>query len=208
MKRCPQCDFTFEDYRQVCDFDGTELTAAPEVIVSAPTVPTPAAVRPLIFRRFSGSRLSLAALALAGVILSALLIGYYDSTNQGDVDTVSIAPTANSAGPTTSKNLERDQVAKPRSISTQRRIKANEKVSSMPGSLLRPPSETYRFRASRTRPGPHTSTLQANTLGKGKAAGRFQARNQKRLGTVDKKDSKVVAILKKTGSILTKPFRL
>jgi len=87
MKRCSECDFTFEDHQQVCDFDGTELTIIPESV--------PKAVRTSPFRRLARSRVALAALVLAGLISSALLIGYYDSASQSSAEIASNSESRN-----------------------------------------------------------------------------------------------------------------
>ena len=34
MKRCPKCEFTFDDHQELCDFDGAELSVVPEVVMS------------------------------------------------------------------------------------------------------------------------------------------------------------------------------
>lgn len=80
MKICSQCHFTFEDYEEFCDFDRTKLTACPE------PVQTPKNTALLFEGSFLipllTSRVFLGLLSLAGVISSALLIGYYDAASQ------------------------------------------------------------------------------------------------------------------------------
>lgn len=80
MKRCPQCEFTFDDHQHFCDFDGTELSAILERRPSSQNLSAPHAILPSVVLRFLRSNFSLAVLALAGIVLSALLVGYYSAT--------------------------------------------------------------------------------------------------------------------------------
>lgn len=173
MKRCSQCGFTFEENEQVCDFDGTELTTVPEPIPFyqrvSPNVSTLSAVRRSRFRRLALSPVTLAVLALAGLISSALLIGYYDSGSRPNIEpNIDLASNAESRNDTVvvpqgpakaSAQVKPDQVAKPRSISTQRRITSASKAS-MPSSMLRWESASH---SSRSRPGPSTHKREATT---------------------------------------------
>jgi hypothetical protein len=268
MKRCSQCDFIFEDEQQICDFDGTELTSVPDPIPLAqkisPSLSTLKDLHPSPIRRFIRSPVSLAVLALAGVTSSALLIGIYDSASepntksnidlasnsqrQKDIVTLALSP------PTTSDQAKPDQVAKPTLISTQRKIRANEKSSSISPMLKwEPVASRSRSSQSRpaSRPGPSTSKLEARATSR-KAASKTRRANTNRealarshpeaspIGvkasnpmstatptrvsrrsaaqvanrrtsiesdsTRQKRDSKLVAILKKTGRILKRPF--
>lgn len=267
MKRCSQCDFIFEDDQQVCDFDGTELTTVPEPIPLSqkisPSLSTLNDLRPSPIRLFIQSPISLAVLALAGVASSALLIGIYDSASEPNTkpstdlasnaqrqnDTVNAVPQAASE---TSDHA--NQVAKPTMISTQRRIRANEKSSSISPMLKwEPVASRSRSPQSRpaSRPGPSTSKLEATATSRRAASkarrakanrealarshpagtptgvvasnpmraatptrvshrGAAEAANRRTGSESDsarqKKDSKLVAILKKTGRILKRPF--
>ncbi len=262
MKLCSQCQFTFEDPQQFCDFDGTELTILPEHLPSFKSLSLPATGSASLFLRVARSRVSLAVLAFAGVMLSALLIGYYDSGSQSNIEIASHAESRNDmenlvpqSPSETSGKAKPDQGVKPRIISTQRRIGAGEKPSSMPSPMLR--WEPAASRSSLPRPGPSTSKGEATvTSGTGaskpgpektnrqslannpksgsrKSNQQAQARNESRPASKDRdtqrssataamvnrrparqaenshqqKESKVVSILKKTGSILTKPFK-
>ena len=264
MKRCSECDFTFEDHQQVCDFDGTELTIIPESV--------PKAVRTSPFRRLARSRVALAALVLAGLISSALLIGYYDSASQSSAEIASNSESRNETanpGPQGSSAIsdqaKPDQAAQPKMISTQRRISAATKSSAITSPMLRWTSQNSRLRSSRSRRGPSPAKLAATSTSGIRTSKRrpektnrqLLARNQRRTGSPagqrggrgvttssrqsqarshvkpapaasrsrrsgavaanspssqsessrQAKGSKVVAILRKTGSILTKPFK-
>jgi hypothetical protein len=200
MKRCSQCDFTFEDDQQFCDFDGTELSVVPEPVPSFKKYSMPPGVSAPLFLRVVRSRVSLAVMALAGVMLSALVIGYYDSGAQSNIepdidlasnDMVNLVPKGASG---TLDQAEPEQV-KPTFISTERRINAEEKTR----------TRAHVF-SSNSKP-------ERNKRSFDKANEESLARNSKRPadresnGSRQHKDSKVVAILKKTGNILTKPFK-
>src|SRR5712675_1417448 len=82
MKRCPKCDFSFADFHHVCDFDGTDLVDDPETLPVSPGVSALVAATQYRFLRLVKSPVFLIALALAGLVSSALLIGYYDAAIQ------------------------------------------------------------------------------------------------------------------------------
>lgn len=217
MKRCSQCEFTFEDYQQFCDFDGTELTVVPEPFPSFKKVSVPATVFPSLLLRVARSRVSLALLALAGVMLSALLIGYLESGSQPNIYIASNAESRNEVisvpqGPSElSDQGKPEEGAKPRFISTQRTIKADEEsvASAMKKSPATSTSEGNKRRLEKA----NRELLTRNQkMGSHKANRESLARNQKGLdgsksqSSRQRGDSKVVAILKKTGRLLKRPF--
>lgn len=235
MKRCSQCEFTFDDHQQTCDFDGTELTAIEELPPAFRTVSLAPAVSSSPLRRLIQSRAFLAVLALVGVVSSALLVGYYDSVNQANIDVASTAQTQNdmvSVVPHPAEKADQaklEPVAKPRRISTQRKIRADEKSPSM-SSMLKLESSASRSSQSKpaSRRGPSTSRLANSTRKRAttsasktlatkqrpaKANQQLTARNhgtfrRRDPGSAYRRDSRFVAILKRTGNILTKPFKL
>src|SRR5882672_1038615 len=79
MKHCPRCDFTFADFYNVCEFDGTELVDDPE------RPPSSVKASPSRFRRVLKSPVFFTALLVVAVLASALMIGYYDSVNQSNL---------------------------------------------------------------------------------------------------------------------------
>jgi hypothetical protein len=247
MKHCPQCEFTFDDQVQFCDFDGTELNVVPELPPSLKSVPFAPASSGSSVRRLITSPAGLAALAFAGVALSALLIGYYDSESQPKTNMSVPQTRSDTASTVPSTQVDtvgqvETQANRPRIISTQRRIGVDELPSSMVKRLL----EGSSSRSAKSRRGPSTTKLVATTRGPSspkllattrKAANttrQSQGRNQARPGPRDRgrqqhsvarvakgrqggganesahhrKDSKVITILKKTGSILKRPFEL
>jgi hypothetical protein len=72
MKRCPECHFTFADDERVCDFDRTQLNGIPE---PHPSRPTPQ-------RGLLHSHGLVVVLTLVGLILSALMVGYFEALDQ------------------------------------------------------------------------------------------------------------------------------
>lgn len=216
MKRCSQCEFTFEEHQQFCDFDGTELTVVPEPFPSFKKVTVPVSVVPSIFLRVARSRVSVAILALAGVMLSAVLIGYFESGSQPNIDIASKAESQNgmisiAQDPSESSDQAKpEEVVKSRFISTQRTIKADEK--SVASSKKKSPS-TSKPEGTKRRFGKANRELLARNqkMGSQKANSEPVARNQNRPDdsksqSSKRGDSKVVAILKKTGRILKRPF--
>jgi hypothetical protein len=235
MKRCSQCEFTFDNHLQFCDFDNTELTVVPERAPSFTNVSPP----PSLFLRVARSRISLAFLAFAGVMLSALLVGYADFASQPNVAVASNAERGTdkvnpeSQDPAGTRDQAKpDQAAKPRLNATERRISAEETHSSVTASVFR--WEPAVSRSSRSRPEPTTfkreaispSGVGASKGSRARPNGESLAKRRRRpnpttvlsgsetrsvgseSGTArQKRNSKVVAILKKTGGFLTRPFK-
>ena len=212
MKRCPQCHFTFAGDQQFCDFDHTELTLVP-----GPSRNTPAAPG-----RRSHLLLAIVALSLAEAVL---LISYVDSANESGVVTPN-SETHQALIPAPQLPPEKSHPAlldpsikttKPRSISTQRKLTASDESPSMPASILKwKPNAATASRRDRsitkrtaTANAVSTKRAQPRSTQRIKSDKAMYARNHEytRGGTAKRTDSKVVAILKKTGSILTKPFR-
>jgi len=74
LKYCPRCNFTFADFHHVCDFDGAELSNAPE--------PPSLGPRRSLLRRCFKSPVLVAVVGLCAVVSSAFLIGYFEVVNQ------------------------------------------------------------------------------------------------------------------------------
>src|ERR1700686_790547 len=81
MKRCPKCDFSFASFHRVCHFDGTDLVDDPSTLPVSPGISALAATQSPYLRLIK-SPVFLAVLALAGLVSSALLIGYFDAASQ------------------------------------------------------------------------------------------------------------------------------
>lgn len=235
MKRCSQCEFTFENHLQFCDFDNTELTVVPE---RAPSF-TNISPQPSLFVRVARSHVSLTFLAFAGVMLSALLVGYIDFASQPNVAVASNAQSRNDIGRPgpqspgmTLDQAKPDQAAGLGSKAQERRINAEEVPPSVTASVFgREPAVSH---SSRSLSEPSSFKLEVisnaglgvSKRSRSRANGESLARRRRRAnptavlsgsemrsvgseseGSRQKRDPKVVAILKKTGSILTRPFK-
>src|SRR5688572_21258227 len=259
MKRCSQCHFTFSDDEQFCDFDHTELTALREKPSALPKLPKGFHGR---FGWFVGSHIGSSLLVLSVIAISAFLGGHFDYIKPLEDVALNSASEDSSRhlGPTSQKKQRKaliEPVAKARKISTQRKLAANDRGSSMPESILkwRPPaSHEQRSHARLAQRGPlskrraHASvaakrvaprntthatnkrmapTYATHATNKRMAPGNvsaskrkpavvgakdFQTRNHSSVRAPNsskrKGSSKLVAFFKKTGSILSKPFRL
>ena len=222
MKRCSQCEFTFDDKQHFCDFDGTEL-----VSVAPPTV-----TRASRTQRLVHSPLPLALVMIAAVLSSALLIGYYESTEQPSLELSSKTDTRSSVSPLIAPlKLDTSDQAKtppdkPTTITTQRRISTRD--AAMPASMIRWPSELSHSR-SRSQRGPSNSQLVATNPKHRKSNNSWEAGNRKRVTTPQlvqqrqsiahttngtssaesmhhAKGSKLVAFFRTTGRLLKRPF--
>jgi hypothetical protein len=222
MKRCPKCEFTFDDHQEFCDFDGAELSVVPQLGTSLKNVSLPATESPSPFLRAVRSPIALSAIFLVVVTPSALWMGYYEAANPPE--SVSAA------------NLEHGEQIEinsssqgPSYVSMERRVTSPKEASAMPSSMIEWLAEEPESEPSASRANPPTSkapalpqtntrrplrsTRQAVTVNQrsvtkplNKVAHR--APNRVITGTRQKNDSRVVSILKKTGSILSWPFKL
>lgn len=75
MKRCPQCDFVYEDDQALCDMDGSELASAPTSSLSLlPDRLPPTSTPPAKPRRKNFVGLALAVSCIA--VVSSVYYGY------------------------------------------------------------------------------------------------------------------------------------
>ena len=225
MKRCSECEFTFEDHQQFCDFDGTGLTVVPEPFPSFKKVAVPATVFPSLFLRVVRSRVTLAFLGLAGVMMSALLIGYFEAWSQPNINIAAAPESRNEVISVPQDPSESSGEAKPeevasRFISTQRTINPDE--NSVASSKKKSPSTSKSAGTKRRFEKTNRELLTRNQkiesrkanqkIGSLRDNSESMARNQKRpdgsksQSSHQRGDSKFVAILKKTGRILKRPF--
>lgn len=211
MKSCPQCKFTFPDDVHVCDFDHSELI--PVTDTSRPRQQSALAKRN---RRAARSRVALILIAIAGVAASALMVGYYDSVNQSGAELAAVpnpqSQTLISPHKTPAEKIEPaklDPAPKTRFISTQRRIDVRHNRASASGeSRTQPSSNTRASEARIATVARSTRKSRQSTTNTRIHSNAGSERADARESTFDRSKSKVVAVLKKTGSILSKPFRL
>jgi len=178
MKRCPQCEFIYEDDQSLCDMDGVLLVLDSRALPNLHALTT---VPPKTQRR------SRAVPAFATLIL-ALVLGmvYYVSTQRNTYTPSTATSTANPAP--AAEAVPQDQP----SDSNENPAAALE---SRPGE---PAEEEAKPAATKS---PTAAPVK-------KATTKTATSSQTKTGTADKKDdSKVGSIIKKTGRILKKPFK-
>jgi len=225
MKRCPKCDFSFANFHHVCDFDGTDLVDDPETLPVSPGVSALVAATQSPFLRLVKSPVFLIVLALAGLVSSALLIGYYDASSQPNSIAESPAardspdspdsiaslvppaqpparPSARIATRAPSTRSELGKPAKDLSSTRERSVKAScsrARLRSSPSirnQQSRPETALQRQPLQRQ---PRAKALQKES--KDIALQRDSKENANR------KESKLAAALKTTWNILKKPFK-
>ena len=179
MKRCPQCDFIYEDEQSLCDMDGVLLVFdarnLPDVQALAPVSPKPAKAQPKRNR---------AVPAFATLIL-ALVLGmvYYVSMHRRTAVVVDDAYTPSTAAATTS---EPAPVINP----TPEPQPPQEAQAPAPEDPKPEPAKRPEPKPAKKQPVNAAADTQDKTESEPK-----------------KDDSKVGSILKKTGRILKKPFK-
>ena len=219
MKRCPKCDFSFASFHHVCDFDGTDLVDDPVTLPVSPGVTALVATTQSPFLRLIKSPAFLAVLALAGLVSSALLIGYFDAASQPNSIAESqaardspsnsivslVPPVQTPAQPlagvgTQAPSISRSEISKPAKdlSSTRKRLV----TASRSRARLRS-SPSIRNQQSRReialQEQPKDKALQKES--KESAPQRDSKKN------VNRKESKLAATLKTTWNILKKPFK-
>lgn len=185
MKRCPQCEFIYEDDQSLCDMDGALLVFDSRTLpnlhalapVDLPAVPV-AAKAHWRHRTFP---------AMAALILATVFsLVYFVSTQRGAAPPVNVP----------SVTLPASKLAAP--------VEAN------PTPEPPPPVENAVAPAAKEEAKPEARSTQPAPKGSSKATSKTSTTTtQPKPAEESKKDdSKVGSILKKTGRILKKPFKL
>lgn len=180
MKHCPSCNFTFPDIHRVCDFDGTELVLDPErqsLVKVKPhfSNPRPGLKKPML----------LTSLAVLGLFLGAVLIGYLESP----------APSI----PAIVKHQELKR--SPRSLTPIARTSgqlADDKATAAPSRTV---SRSRNKSALSS-----TARLRQKSAADSRSRSGIIARTKDSKRSSNEKSPKVVAILKTTWKVLKKPF--
>ena len=179
MKRCPQCEFIYEDDQSLCDMDGILLvfdsrTLPTHALATVPPTPPPAA-----------QRRNRAVPAFATLIL-ALVLGmvYYVSTRQ--TRPAVSTPRTLSAAPVVIPTPE-PQPTQSVAPAQAREEQAKEEEEPKPAPVKQPAATPVK-----------KSVTTKNTT---------SVSQTKPAAEPKKEDSKVNSILKKTGRILKKPFK-
>ena len=179
MKHCPACNFSFPDFHRVCDFDGTELITDPErqSLMKVPkSFPAP--------RRSLKTPMLLTSLAVLGVFLSAVLIGYLESPGPSIPAIVkeeetqnsrpSLTPVANTTGQFA--DMTTTEPARPAVVGSRNKSRFS------------------------------TARLRQKDVADRRSRSEVIARTQDPKRTSNEKSPKIVAVLKTTWRVLKKPF--
>ena len=177
MKRCPQCEFIYEDDQSLCDMDGQLLVLDSRTLPhlhALATVEVPVGSRALWRQRTFP--------AMAALILATVLsLVYFVSTQQG---VRSVAPAASITAP----------ISEPPAAVTD--------PAPLPPAVIESAAAVVK-----EEPKPEPAKAPASPATK-KASAKTRTTTQSRPPETKKEDSKVGSILKKTGRILKKPFKL
>jgi len=177
MKRCPQCEFIYEDDQSLCDMDGVLL------VLDSRTLPNTNALT-TVPTKVPPPKRNRAVPAFATLIL-ALVLGmvYFVSMQRRAAQTVSTPAIVESA-------------ANPEPAPTESPVQVSAPVEPQP----QPPVEEPRAATTRTAAVPVKKASP-------KASTSLQTKPVTPVPAEKKDDSKVGSILKKTGRILKKPFK-
>lgn len=179
MKRCPQCEFIYEDDQSLCDMDGVLLVLDSRTLpslhalttVEVPAVPVVARA-PWRHRTFP---------AMAALLLATVLSLVYFVSNQRGVQSAAPGVDTSIAAPISDSPVPSDS----------------------PVTNTEPPPPVVNNAAVTTEEAKPEPTKAPATK---KASGKTPT-TQNQTAEPKKDDSKVGGILKKTGRILKKPFK-
>ena len=180
MKRCPQCEFVYEDEQNLCDMDGAGLVFDPRPLPGGETTsPQP------LNARAKSSRRTVVIVALTGLALSlVLLVGYrlrHKTAAQSANHSAAEVTIDSKSEPTPMPEPPAATATPSPSQSPINKVKARNGAT----PIVKPSSARFRSPApirEPKKPEPENA-------------------NQK-------KDSRLGSILKKTGRIFKKPFKL
>jgi len=182
MKRCPQCEFIYEDDQSLCDMDGILL------VFDSLNLPKPKASSKTNWK----NRLVPAVAAL--VLGTVFLLVYYVSTHQR-------------SGPVMTPGLDTVNVAQPTSTGANAPSKASDIQGAANESEIKPtdkaPPSTMEA-ASESKPKASSTSASKNSkqMTNPKSAPRTQSS-----ANAQQDDSKIGSLIKKTGRLLKKPFK-
>jgi hypothetical protein len=195
MKRCPQCEFIYEDDQSCCDMDGVRLVADSQLLSDSGFAAI--GVGSLVASSQASQWRSFALPAVGAAILGVVLfLVYYVSTHptapqNSHYSSTQVTVDSQSAAAQSAPNPDLTQPPAPSS-----RIDAEPTAS--PTESIEPAASAKRSSAPSATP--------ATTRDEKK---RKQDRAIRKSNSTDsRKDSKVGSLLKKAGNILKKPFKL
>ena len=203
MKRCPQCEFIYEDDQSLCDMDGVLL------VFDARTLPNLNALAPIdvpVAPRAHWRHRTFPALA-ALILASVLSLVYFVSTQR--TAPVS-APMPFSGAATTSAPAAPalDSTAPPASSDTnQAPPAAPEANAGVVTTKENPTPAKDEVKSAPVKSNPTPAVVKSSSTAANKPTAKTQT-TQRQPEEPKKDDSKVGSILKKTGRLLKKPFKL
>jgi hypothetical protein len=215
MKRCPQCEFIYEDDQSLCDMDGEEL------VYDARLIPLLASAAIELQDLPAKSRWrSLVLLAVAaGVLAAVLCVDYYNFTHPTAQRLVSSkaemsqpkSETGNSRLEPSTPQLAPDSLSAPPPKNRNSKLATSETGSRSPS-----PSPTPRMKAATTA-SPIVKLASARSVSTGPRPSipkreadkpKPASASQRPVNANQKKESRIGSFLKKTGQIFKKPFKL
>ena len=197
MKRCPQCEFIYEDDQNSCDMDGVRLVADSRLLFDSGFAKTN--VGSLVASSQAAQWRSFALPAVGAAILGVVLfLVYYVSThptapqNTHYSSAAQVTVDSQSATTQSAPNPDLTQpAAQPSQIDAEPATPHVESIEAPPASVKRSSASS----AILATPREEKKRRQDRPIRKSNA-------------TDPKKDSKVGSFLKKASHILKKPFRL
>jgi hypothetical protein len=215
MKRCPQCEFIYEDDQSLCDMDGEDLVYDPRplsllasVAIERPGTPAKSRWRSLVL------------LAVAGGVLAAVLwVDYYNFTHP--IAQRQVSSKAEMYQPKSETQNSRLEPSTPQpapdSLSTSPSKTRNSKLPTTGVGIPSPsPSQTPRMKAA-TSASPVVKLASARSPStsprppapkREKEKPKPASASQKPVNASQNRESRIGSFLKKTGQILKKPFKL
>ena len=201
MKRCPQCEFIYEDDQSLCDMDGALL------VFDSRTLPNLHALAPVdvpIAPKAHWRHRTFPAMA-ALILATVLSLVYFVSTQRSAPVSMpmpgsgasAIAPSNTSAAPASDAN----QAMPPAPAAPEVDSAAVAIKDETP-----PAKDESKSQPARTNSAPAAATT--SSAAAKKAPVKVQTTQSKPEEEPKKDDSKVGSILKKTGHLLKKPFKL
>jgi hypothetical protein len=181
MKRCPLCDFIYEDDQNFCDMDGLELVGDRGALITT----TPADEGPV--KPVRSPRMRFSVPLLVGVVLGAAFLSAFYSSTDSAAPANTDASRASAAGPQAPAHGQVLTVVPPAATPT-------------PSPAATPMND---HAAMETADPP---ARQPPAPPKSRSAGAKERRSQPSSGD-NKKESKLGSFLSKTGRMLKKPFK-
>jgi len=196
MKRCPQCDFLYEDEQNFCDMDGKELAFDAE---SFPQPQRTAIASAALPAKSHSSRFVVAMMA-AIVVAAISFVAYYASSRLLNPRIEEVPPSAS----------ENQQIESSTPQSTPDSMPATPTETPAPAKLStsQPPANAKTIVSSSTNAKSAAPSSPRSVPDRDERKIVAEKSGQKPAAVEAKKDSRIGSILKKTGRMLKKPFKL